>query len=204
MLAKKSKTKVLPVDKRELILSAAVKAFAEKGFHGTRVADIAKEADIAYGLIYHYFKNKEEILNSIFHEKWGVFLAILRNIDQDKRDLREKLIAIATFFFDSYYQLPDLMEVLVLEIVHSSRFVEKENLLQFREAFTTMEGIFAREKERGTLKPEIDPRVASFLFLGSIETMLTAKILEHIGGQADLNSFKHRLVDQFLFGISRT
>lgn len=201
--APSSSSKPAPVDKRALILDAAVKAFASKGFHGTRVADIAKEADIAYGLIYHYFKNKEEILNSIFHEKWAVFLAILRNIDQDNRELRDKLTAIAGFFFDSYRQLPELMEVLVLEIIHSSRFLEKDNLEQFREAFRMMEGIFQREKERGAVVAEVDPRVASYLFLGSIETMLTAKMLDTIDVQADLGAMKQRLVDQFLFGISR-
>lgn len=198
----KKSTRSIPVDKRELILSAAVKTFAEKGFHGTRVADIANEADIAYGLIYHYFKNKEEILNSIFHDKWSVFLAILRSIDQDNRDLRDKLIAIAGFFFDSYRQLPHLMEVLVLEIIHSSRFLEAENLEQFREAFVVMENIFKREQERGLVAPQIDPRVASFLFLGSIETILTAKILETLAGKTDLEAMKSNLVDQFLFGIT--
>lgn len=197
------KTTEKSVDKRRRILEAAVKTFAEKGFHGTRVADIAKEADIAYGLIYHYFKNKEEILNSIFHDKWGFFLAILRSIDQDNRDLRAKLLAIAGFFFDSYRHLPHLMEVLVMEIIHSSRFLEKENLAQFREAFVIMEGIFRREQERGTVAPNVNPRVASFLFLGSIETMLTAKILDTFQGDADLDSLKETLVSQFLFGITR-
>lgn len=198
----KKQLRTVPVDKRELILAAAVKTFAEKGFHGTRVADIANEAGIAYGLIYHYFKNKEEILNSIFHDKWGVFLAILRSIDQDNRDLRAKLLAIAGFFFDSYRQLPHLMEVLVLEIIHSSRFLEAENLEQFREAFVVMENIFKREQERGVVAPHIDPRVASFLFLGSIETMLTARILATLTGKTDLDALKNALVDQFLFGIT--
>lgn len=198
----KKPTRSIPVDKRELILAAAVKTFAEKGFHGTRVADIANEADIAYGLIYHYFKNKEEILNSIFHDKWGVFLAILRSIDQDNRDLRAKLLAIAGFFFDSYRQLPHLMEVLVLEIIHSSRFLEAENLEQFREAFVVMENIFKSEQERGVVAPQVNPRVASFLFLGSIETMLTAKILETLAGKTDLDALKASLVDQFLYGIT--
>lgn len=193
--------KAPPVDKRELILTAAVKTFAEKGFHGTRVADIAKEADIAYGLIYHYFKNKEEILNSIFHDKWAVFLAILGSIDQDNRDLRTKLLAIAGFFFDSYRHLPHLMEVLVLEIIHSSRFLEEDNLDRFREAFLAMENIFKRDQERGVIAKDIDTRVASYLFLGSIETILMAKILNTLEN-ADLDSLKNRLVDQFLYGIA--
>lgn len=202
-MAKRTSSRTATIDKRDLILGAAVKAFAQKGFHGTRVADIAQEAGIAYGLIYHYFKNKEEILNSIFHDKWGIFLAILKSIDQDNRDLRAKLLAIAGFFFDSYRQLPHLMEVLVLEIIHSSRFLEDENLDQFREAFVMMETIFRREQERGIVSESVNPRVASFLFLGSIETMLTAKILDTITGTTDLDALKAALVDQFLYGITR-
>lgn len=188
-------------DKRARILEAAVKTFASKGFHGTRVSDIAKEAGIAYGLIYHYFKNKEEILNALFQEKWKIFLAILRNIDQGQRDFREKLNAIAAFFFDSYLQFPDLMEVLVLEIVHSSRLLEKANLEAFREAFRIMEGIFHRAKEQGVVRADVDPLVASFLLLGSIETILTARILATID-TGSLHALKTRLVDQFLHGIA--
>ena len=201
MAKTKPTTKVAAVDKHDLILRAAVKTFAEKGFHGTRVADIAAEAGIAYGLIYHYFKNKEQILNSIFQDKWSVFLAILRSIDHDNRDLRSKLMAIAGFFFDSYRNLPHLMDVLVLEIIHSSRFLESENLEAFREAFVIMENIFKREQERGNMPRDMDPRVAAYLFLGSIETILTAKILNT--PSLDLNTMRGHLVDQFLYGITR-
>ncbi len=189
------------IDKRELILQSAVKTFAQKGFHGTRVSDIAGEANIAYGLIYHYFKNKEEILNAIFQEKWSLFLAILRNIDRENSDLRTKLMAITSFFIDSYRQIPELMEVLVLEIVHSSRFLEDKNLEAFREAFSIMEGIFRRGQEAGTVRQDIDARVSSFLFLGSIETVLTARMLDIVTSEY-LSDLKAKLVDQFLFGIS--
>ena len=191
------------VDKRQLILEAAVKTFAQKGFHGTRVADIAREAGIAYGLIYHYFKNKDEILNAIFQEKWNLFLAILRSIDQDNRDLRSKLLAITNFFFESYSHLPDLMEVLVIEILHSSRFLEDKNLEAFQQAFVVMEGIFQRAKQTATIGQDVDSRVAAYLFLGSIETILTARILNTIA-PTYFTDLKTKLVDQFLHGISAT
>jgi TetR/AcrR family transcriptional regulator, fatty acid metabolism regulator protein len=189
------------IDKRALILEAAVKTFADKGFHGTRVSDIAQEAGIAYGLIYHYFKNKEEILNAIFREKWDIFLQILRSIDRDNRDLRSKLQAIAGFFFDSYRQLPELMEVLVLEILHSSRFLEDKNLEAFQEAFHIMDAIFRQGQEQGTVAGDVDPRVASLIFLGSIETTLTGRILNTISA-AYLVELRVKLVDQFLYGIT--
>ena len=62
-------------DRRKTILRAAVEVFARKGYHGCRIADVAKEAGVAYGLVYHYFRNKEELLQLVFEAGWGGFLA---------------------------------------------------------------------------------------------------------------------------------
>src|SRR4028119_373165 len=80
------------VDKRRLILDAAVHVFARRGFHHCRVSDVADEAGVAYGLVYHYFSSKEEILNTLFLERWQVMLDAIAEIDA-KRDIagREKL-----------------------------------------------------------------------------------------------------------------
>jgi TetR/AcrR family fatty acid metabolism transcriptional regulator len=72
-------------EKREIILDAAIKVFAQTGYHGARVSDIAREAGIAYGLVYHYFKNKEEILHSIFEERWSGFLEAVETIADSPR-----------------------------------------------------------------------------------------------------------------------
>ena len=74
-------------DKRARILDAAIRVFARAGYHGARVSDIAREAGIAYGLVYHYFRNKEEILASAFEERWGGFLAIVEAIAAGRRPL---------------------------------------------------------------------------------------------------------------------
>jgi len=78
-------------DKRARILDAAITVFARSGYHGARVSDIAREAGIAYGLVYHYFRNKEEILASAFEERWGDFLAVVDAIAQGGQPARQKL-----------------------------------------------------------------------------------------------------------------
>ena len=91
-----------PADKRRLILDAAVRVFARQGFHATRVSDIADEAGVAYGLVYHYFRSKDEVLNELFIERWSLLLAAIEEADRTEASPREKLGAVATFIFDSY------------------------------------------------------------------------------------------------------
>ncbi|MCW3056466.1 MAG: TetR/AcrR family transcriptional regulator, partial [Solirubrobacterales bacterium] len=67
-------------DKRRLILDAAVRVFARQGFHACRVSDIADEAGVAYGLVYHYFASKDEVLDTLFLERWGVMLELIREV----------------------------------------------------------------------------------------------------------------------------
>ena len=83
------------VDKRRVILDAAVRVFARQGFHTCRVSDIADEARVAYGLVYHYFSSKEEILDTLFLERWDMMLAAIAEADASQRLPREKLHAIA-------------------------------------------------------------------------------------------------------------
>ena len=77
-------------DKRRAILDAAVRVFARQGFHGCRVSDIADEAGVAYGLVYHYFRSKDEVLDTLFLERWNVMLEVIRDLDGHELSAREK------------------------------------------------------------------------------------------------------------------
>ena len=94
--------KAPPVDKRRQILDAAIHVFARQGFHACRVSDIADEAGVAYGLVYHYFKSKDEVLNELFTERWSLLLATIEEVDGQAVGAREKLDAVAHFIIDSY------------------------------------------------------------------------------------------------------
>ena len=103
-------------EKRQLILDAAVRVFARQGFHTCRVSDIADEAGVAYGLVYHYFSSKDQILDTLFTERWSVLLAVIAETDAQDVAAREKLRAIAAFIIDSYRHDPDLMKVIIVEV----------------------------------------------------------------------------------------
>ena len=94
------------VDKRRLILDAGVRVFARRGFHHCRVSDVADEAGVAYGLVYHYFDSKEEILNTLFLERWQIMLDAIAEIDASDLDVREKLHAVAGFIVESSATTP--------------------------------------------------------------------------------------------------
>src|SRR6202163_3689892 len=122
-------------DKRRVILDAAVRVFARRGFHACRVSDIADEAGVAYGLVYHYFASKDEVLDTLFLERWNVMLEMIREVDQTPTPVREKLEAIVSFIVDSYRHDPDLMKVIIVEITRAANSFGQTHLGQIRKAY---------------------------------------------------------------------
>src|SRR3954468_17694671 len=102
--------------RKATILRAAVDIFASKGYHGCRIADVAKEAGVAYGLVYHYFKNKDELLESVYEEGWGGFVSRLREVSDSTLPFQEKVRAVANVAFEAYRVDPNGVRVVILEI----------------------------------------------------------------------------------------
>jgi AcrR family transcriptional regulator len=163
-------------DKRRLILDAAVRVFARQGFHACRVADIADEAGVAYGLVYHYFASKDEILDTLFLERWNVMLAMIREVDAQTIPVREKLEAIASFIVDSYRHDPDLMKVIIVEVTRAANSFGQTHLGQIREAYELIGEIVTKAQAEGVFRTEIDAQFAAMAFYGAIEQMLTGWI----------------------------
>jgi len=167
-------------DKRAAILEAAIRVFARTGYHGSRIADIASEAGIAYGLVYHYFKNKEEILSSIFEERWGAFLDTLEHIAGQPATAREKLDQVATVILGGHHVRPEWVKVLVLEIQRSSRFARPDQIRAVGRLFQIVARILREGQEKGELRVDLDPDVACYVFIGSLEIVITGVVLNVI------------------------
>jgi TetR/AcrR family transcriptional regulator, fatty acid metabolism regulator protein len=163
-------------DRRREILDAAVKVFARQGFHACRVADIADEAGVAYGLVYHYFRSKDEILDTLFLDRWGVMLDVIRDIDAREMPAREKLGAIASFIVDSYAHDPDLMKVIIVDVTRAANSFGQTHLGQIREAYGLIAGIVTKAQDDGAFKGDIDAEFAAMAFYGAIEQVLTSWI----------------------------
>jgi len=170
--------KATAVDKRRLILDAAVSVFAHRGFHHCRVSDVADEAGVAYGLVYHYFDSKEEILNTLFLERWEIMLEAIAEIDARALPVRDKLYSIAGFIIDSYRHDPDLMKVIIVEVTRAANSFGAVHLPKIREAYTSIATIVEEAREDGSFKAAIPSDFAAMCFYGAIEQLLTGWIFE--------------------------
>jgi AcrR family transcriptional regulator len=180
------------IDKRRQILDAAVRVFARQGFHSTRVADIADEAGVAYGLVYHYFKSKDEVLNELFSERWSLLLVAIEEADRDG-DLapRAKLEAVAGFIVDSYRHDPELMKVIIVEVTRAANSFGRTHLAEIRRAYDSIARIVAEGQASGDFRGDVDPDFASMSFYGAIEQLLSGWIFELIpASDADFEQAK--------------
>jgi TetR/AcrR family fatty acid metabolism transcriptional regulator len=164
------------VDKRRMILDAAVRVFARQGFHTCRVSDIADEAGVAYGLVYHYFQSKDEVLDTLFLERWDVMLAAIREVDARPDPARDKLYAIASFIVDSYRHDPDLMKVIIVEVTRAANSFGAAHLDKIAEAYAQISGIVEQAQRSGEFRDTVSPEFAAMAFYGAIEQVLTGWI----------------------------
>jgi AcrR family transcriptional regulator len=189
-------------DKRRLILDAAVRVFARQGFHACRVSDIADEAGVAYGLVYHYFDSKDEVLDTVFLERWNVMLDVIREVDARQLPAREKLQEIASFIVDSYRHEPDVMKVIIVEVTRAANSFGDTHIGTIREAYDLIGGMIAKAQQDGTFKPDIEARFAAMAFYGAIEQLLTGWIFGLLPqGEEDFERAKWLVVETVCGGL---
>jgi TetR/AcrR family fatty acid metabolism transcriptional regulator len=192
------------VDKRRVILDAGVRVFARQGFHTCRVSDIADEAGVAYGLVYHYFSSKEEILDTLFLERWDVMLAAIAEADASDSSPRDKLYAVAAFIIDSYRHDPELMKVIIVEVTRAANTFGLTHLEKIREAYSGIAGIVAHAQAEGLFRSEITPEFAAQAFYGCVEQVLTGWIFAAQDiGTPEFERAKTLIVETICRGLER-
>ena len=165
-----------PAGKREQLLEAAVRVFSRKGYHACRVGDIAKEAGVAYGLLYHYFTSKEELLETIFRDTWTRMLEAVRAVEDTDDPARVQIRRVAAIVLRSYQADPDLIGVIVREITRSPQV--QHEVEEIEHAFAALERIIRRGQEEGEFRSDIDSRLASQVLYGALEQILTSWVFE--------------------------
>lgn len=190
------RTRSAPQDRRQAILDAAVRVFARRGFHACRVSDIADEAGVAYGLVYHYFGSKDSVLDTLFLERWNVMLDMIAEVDaaESSASAREKLYAIASFIVDSYRHDPDLMKVIIVDVTRAANSFGQTHLARIREAYRRIAAIVEGAQRQGAFKAEIDAEFAAMAFYGAIEQVLTGWIFELLPADEEHYERAKRLV----------
>lgn len=163
------------MEKRRLILDAAVRVFARRGYHTSRVGDIAEEAGIAHGLLYHYFSSKEQVLETVFRENWSELLAAFARIEASDEPASEQLDGIVKVLLRSWRNAPDLVRVMVREVARSPHLQGQVD--EIREGFVTIQRVIERGQAEGSFRADLDARLASWIVYGSLEELLTGWVL---------------------------
>ena len=190
------------VDKRRIILDAAVRVFARQGFHACRVSDIADEAGVAYGLVYHYFRSKDEVLDTLFLERWNVMLDAIREVDGQDLLARRKLEAIAGFIVDSYRHDPELMKVIIVEVTRAANSFGQTHIAKITEAYDLIGAVVQKAQASGEFRSDISPQFAAMAFYGAIEQVLTGWIFESLPQSAGgFDEAKRLIVETICSGL---
>jgi AcrR family transcriptional regulator len=196
--------KAPPVDRRRQILDAAIRVFARQGFHSCRVSDIANEAGVAYGLVYHYFKSKDQVLNELFVERWSLLLQAIEEIDARPIPSRQKLDAVASFIIDSYRHDPELMKVIIVEVTRAANSFGRTHLPEISQAYEGIAKIVREAQESGEFRDDVAPLLASMWFYGAIEQLLSGWVFELIpAGEDDFDRAREMVVETICGGLER-
>jgi AcrR family transcriptional regulator len=192
-------------DKRRSILDAGVRVFARQGFHTCRVSDIADEAGVAYGLVYHYFDSKDEILDTLFLERWQVMLDAIVAIDEQEIPARDKLYAIASFIVESYRHDRELMKVIIVEVTRAANTFGQTHLAKIREAYELIAEIVRKAQASGEFRADVTPEFAALAFYGAIEQVLTGWIFAMLeSGDDEFEQAKDFVVETICGGLQAT
>jgi AcrR family transcriptional regulator len=170
-------------DRRAELLEAAVRVFARKGFHQSRVGDIAEEAGVAHGLLYHYFRSKDEVLETIFRETWTQLVADTQRIELAGVPLREQLRRFARIYLGSWLVTPELVRVLVREVARSPEVGDRVD--EIRGLFQALQRIIEAGRDRGEVRSDVDAQVAAWAVYGALEEILTGWVLGQLPGEED-------------------
>jgi TetR/AcrR family fatty acid metabolism transcriptional regulator len=189
---------------RERILAAATRVFARRGFHGSRVSDIAEEAGMAYGLVYHHFRNKEEILAAIYAEKWGEYIAYLIELSHRPLSFADRMARLVHFWVRIFRQDPDLMTVIINEITRSYEFMESHDIATVLAAFDAIQVIVDEGLRSGEVRPGVDARLATYMVLGTAEMVLSGYVLGTLRREVeeDWARDERQLVELLLHGLA--
>jgi TetR/AcrR family transcriptional regulator, fatty acid metabolism regulator protein len=189
-------------DKRRQLLDAAVRVFARKGFHASRVGDIAEEAGVAHGLLYHYFTSKDQVLEAVFHENWSVLLARIESVEESDEPAADQIRHIAAIVLRTWLHLPDVVRVVIHEFGRSPELAER--IAELTRPIDVLQRVIARGIERGEFRKEVHPGFAATVVYGSIDELLTAWVLGRLpSGEEDVAAAEQTLCEVTLFGLQK-
>jgi len=171
------------IEKRRRILRAAITVFARRGYHASKVGEVATEAGVAYGLVYHYFGSKEQLLETIFRRTWSNMLEAVEEVEHSDAPVREQIRAIARIVLGAWEIDPELIRVLIKEVARGPQL--QAEIDEIQHAFAALERVVARGQQRGELRAELEPRLAAWIIYGALEEILTGWVFGNLAATAE-------------------
>lgn len=189
-------------DKRERILRAAIRVFARKGFYATRVSEIAKAAGVADGTIYLYFKNKDDVLISIFDDRIGKLITVLREETARYARVEDRIRAIIEIQLGLLEGSRDLAEVITVNLRQSSRLLKQYAAPSFSAYLEVVAGVIADGQREGVLRGDVSPRTIARSLWGALDGILLTWALSDAKPEA-LQKAGSQLATVFLSGLRK-
>ena len=189
-------------DKREAILRAATSVFAHNGYFNSKVADIAREAGVADGTVYLYFKSKEDILHSIFDRSVEEALDAARKQIESVSDPKEKLRQIAFLHLERLGADRDLAVVFQVELRGSTKFMEEFSAAGFAEYLSLIRATFEEGQRTGVFRSDLNANVVAKVLFGALDEMATNWLLSK--RRYKLAPMADQVLDIFLNGVKAT
>ncbi len=191
-------------DRRRVILRAAVEVFSRKGYHGCRIQDVAKEAGVAYGLVYHYFKNKDELLESVFASGWQNFLGRVQAEIASDQHVSERVRGIVHVAFEAYRRDPRGVKVLILEVGRSPAGGAVNRGGAFSSVIIAASQMFVEAQRRGEIPAHLEPTLCATMLFGSIEMGLTSFVMGLLDKRDDeaIDRAREQVAEHFLNGLT--
>jgi TetR/AcrR family fatty acid metabolism transcriptional regulator len=189
-------------ERRRTILRAAINVFASKGYHGCRIADVAKEAGVAYGLVYHYFKNKDELLETVFETGWNGFITRVRAVVEGEGTLEEKVHRIVDVAFEAYRVDPRGVKVLIVEIARGPGGRVNQQAT-FTEAIRLCMQMLTQAQAAGELRSDLDVQLAAALIFGNVEMAFTALVMGMVDSREPekMERAQRQIAESVLHGV---
>jgi TetR/AcrR family fatty acid metabolism transcriptional regulator len=188
-------------DKPQQIIDAAVRVFARHGYFNSRVSDIAREAGMASGTIYLYFKTKDEILVTMFREKMAQWVELVRSAIAGAPDAAEKIRRLITLHFRILEDHPDLAEVVQVELRQGHKFFRGASAHEITSYFALIGSVLEEGMAAGRFRSDLPVKVATKMLFGAMDQMATSWVLGK--RRYRLRDAAPVVADLFLSGVQR-
>ncbi len=189
-------------EKEGVIFDAALRVIKQRGFHKARMSDIAREAGISYGLVYHYFANKEDLFDAIANRWWADLFGLMGELHASGAHVHQKLGRVIFYFLDTYHRSPELMSIFITEISRSSTNLTSERLDDFKRFMAETERVITEGQENGVLRTDFKARYLTYIFLGSLEAFVSTMVLanQKIKGDPQKKRIAESILEVFING----